>query len=104
MSGQSRTYSIRTGFTPEQSAERSKYAHFPFIAGPHQCIGGKFAMLRDCLVVAMVLKKFDIELAANQTIEPQASIAIVPKAPVQVVLKRRNALQNDRSRRAHHLA
>ena len=79
-------------FTPERSAERSKYAHFPFIAGPHQCIGAEFAMLEMRLIVAMVLRKFDLELAPNQTIEPRASIAVIPSAPVRVVLKRRERL------------
>ncbi len=41
----------------------SKYAHFPFIAGPHQCIGAEFAMLEMRLVVAMVLRDYDVELA-----------------------------------------
>jgi cytochrome P450 len=76
-------------FAPERSAERSKYAHFPFIAGPHQCIGAEFAMLEMRLIVAMVLREYDLELAPNQTIEPRASIAIVPNAPVQVGLQRR---------------
>jgi cytochrome P450 len=76
-------------FAPERSAERSKYAHFPFIAGPHQCIGAEFAMLEMRLVVAMVLRDYDLELAPNQTIEPRASIAIIPNAPVRVVLRRR---------------
>ncbi len=76
-------------FIPERSVERSKYAHFPFIAGPHQCIGAEFAMLEMRLVVAMVLREYDVELVPHQTIEPRASIAIVPNAPVQVILRRR---------------
>jgi cytochrome P450 len=76
-------------FSPERSAERSKYAHFPFIAGPHQCIGSEFAMLQMRLVVAMVLREYDLELAPNQSIEPRASIAIIPNAPVRVILRRR---------------
>jgi cytochrome P450 len=74
-------------FAPEKVKERSKYAHFPFLAGPHQCIGSEFAMLEMRLVVAMVLERFEIELLPNQQIEPKASIAIQPSAPVRLALK-----------------
>ena len=80
-------------FTPERVAQRPKGAYFPFLGGPHQCIGNEFAMLEMCLIVAMVLQRFDVELLPDQAILPQAALTLRPSAPVRVVLKRGSANQ-----------
>lgn len=75
-------------FTPERVAQRPKGAYFPFLGGPHQCIGNEFAMLEMCLVVASVLQRFDVELLPNQDIRPKAALTLRPTAPVIVALRR----------------
>src|SRR5262249_19585743 len=75
-------------FTPERVAQRPKGAYFPFLGGPHQCIGNEFAMLEMCLIVAMVLQRFDVELLPGQPIQPKAGRALRPSGPVRVALKR----------------
>ena len=75
-------------FTSERMAQRPKGAYFPFLGGPHQCIGNEFAMLEMCLLVAMVLQRFDVELLPDQAILPKAALTLRPSAPVRVVLKR----------------
>src|SRR5262249_53042061 len=75
-------------FTPGRVAQRPKGAYFPFLGGPHQCIGNEFAMLEMCLIVAMVLQRFDVELLPGQAILPKAALTLRPAAPVRVVLKR----------------
>lgn len=74
-------------FAPERAAERPKGAYFPFLGGPHQCIGNEFAMIEMQLIVAMVLLQFDLELLSGQTIRPQASIALRTDGPVRMSLK-----------------
>ena len=32
-------------FTPHRSTGRPRFASFPFLGGPHQCIGQDFAMM-----------------------------------------------------------
>jgi cytochrome P450 len=39
-------------FSPEQSADRPKFAYIPFGAGPRQCIGNQFALIEAHLSVA----------------------------------------------------
>jgi cytochrome P450 len=75
-------------FTPERVAQRPKGAYFPFLGGPHQCIGNEFAMLEMCLILAMVLQRFDVELLPDQAILPKAALTLRPSAPVRVLLKR----------------
>lgn len=75
-------------FAPERVAERPKYAYFPFIGGPHQCIGSEFAMLETRLVIAMLLQRFRIELVPGQTVEPCASLGLTPREPIMMTLSR----------------
>jgi hypothetical protein len=63
------------------------------LGGPHQCIGNEFAMVEMQLIVAMVLRQFDPELAPDQVIRPQASIVLRPAGPVRVVLRPSGAEQ-----------
>jgi cytochrome P450 len=76
-------------FTPEQTARRPKGAYFPFLGGPHQCIGNEFAMVEMQLIVALVLRQFDLELAPDQVIRPRASIVLRHSGPVRIIVKPR---------------
>jgi cytochrome P450 len=80
-------------FTPERVAQRPKGAYFPFLGGPHQCIGNEFALLEMCLIVATVLQRFDVELVPNQTIVPKAALTLRPSAAVRVRLNRHSPHQ-----------
>ncbi len=77
-------------FTSAQNAQRPKGAYFPFLGGPHKCIGNEFAMLEMQLIVAMVLLQFDLELVPGQAIVPRASITLRPSGPLRMILKRRD--------------
>ncbi len=50
-------------FTPERTSGRPRFAWFPFLGGPHQCIGQEFAMMELLLVVAMVAQAVHLRLA-----------------------------------------
>jgi cytochrome P450 len=74
-------------FAPDRAATRPKGAYFPFLGGPHQCIGNEFAMLEMRLIVAMVLREFDLELMPGQEVRPRGSIALRPDGPVLIALR-----------------
>jgi len=77
-------------FASAQNAQGPKGAYFPFLGGPHQCIGNEFAMIEMQLIVAMVLQHFDLELGPDQAIVPRPSITLRPSGPLRLILKQMN--------------
>jgi cytochrome P450 len=78
-------------FIPARAADRPKGTYFPFLSGPHQCIGNEFAMLEMQLVVARVLQEFDVTLQPGPPIKPRASLGLWPDGPVWLTINRRSA-------------
>ncbi|XP_072375984.1 cytochrome P450 4g15-like [Diabrotica undecimpunctata] len=48
-------------FLPEKCQERPYYAFIPFSAGPRSCVGRKYAMLKLKVLLADVIRKFEID-------------------------------------------
>jgi cytochrome P450 len=51
-------------FSAERASGRSKYAYYPFGAGPHQCIGNNFATMHAQFILASLVRRYRFELAA----------------------------------------
>jgi cytochrome P450 len=66
-------------FRPDRSAGRSRFAWFPFLGGPHQCIGQEFAMMEATIVVAMLVQAFRFNLAPGVTVEPKPMLSLRPR-------------------------
>lgn len=75
-------------FSEPLVAERHKGAYFPFLCGPHQCIGNEFAMLEMKIVIARILQDFDLTLASGQNVKPVASLGLWPDQPVWLGIHR----------------
>ncbi len=73
-------------FTPERAAARPRYAYFPFLLGPHQCIGNEFAMMELLLVIAMVVQAFRLELVPGHTAGLDSIFTLRPQCGVWMTL------------------
>lgn len=81
-------YDAPQQFRPERWADSSPspYEYLPFSAGPRMCIGASFAMLELKLVLALVLQRFRLALAAGAQIDYQVHVTLTPRAGLPVLV------------------
>jgi unspecific monooxygenase len=87
-------------FRPERFLER-QYApseYYPFGGGDRYCIGGAFALFEMKLVLATMLKHYQMVLAQPQPIKSvRRGVNIAPEGGVKLkVTKRRTLVKDDR--------
>lgn len=76
-------------FTPEASAQRPRYAYFPFGGGPRQCIGNEFALMEAQLVLAMVAQQYRLRLVPGHAVVPEPAITLRPLGALPMTLTAR---------------
>ncbi|HZI11286.1 MAG TPA: cytochrome P450 [Myxococcus sp.] len=78
-------------FSPEASAQRPRYAYFPFSGGPRQCIGNSFAMMEAQLILATLAQRFRPRRLPGHELVPEPLITLRPKGGLPMRLERRSA-------------
>jgi cytochrome P450 len=89
-----RWFSEPNRFHPDRWSEDAasklpRFAYFPFGGGPRVCIGAGFAMMEATLLLATIAQRYRMRMAADERVEPLASITLRPKNGVRVVLQER---------------
>jgi cytochrome P450 len=73
-------------FSPGRSEGRPRFAWYPFLGGPHQCIGQEFALMEITLAIAMLAQSFRLRLAPGTRVEPRPTLSLRPRDGVPMII------------------
>jgi len=77
------TFRPQRWLAPDATPHR--FAYFPFGGGPRQCIGNDFAMTEDTLVLATILRRWQLRAPEGAPpVRPLAQVTLHPRDSVQL--------------------
>jgi cytochrome P450 len=76
-------------FTAERWEGMPRFAYFPFGGGPRQCIGREFAMAEAALAVAIIIRRYRLELVPGRRVVPQPLITLRPRGGLPMIPRAR---------------
>ncbi|RAL21222.1 cytochrome P450 [Lujinxingia litoralis] len=80
-------------YNPERfrdpKADRPRFAYYPFLGGPRQCIGKSFAMMEAQLVLATLARRFKLEHAASTPAQLNVTVTLGAQGDIPMKLTRR---------------
>jgi cytochrome P450 len=76
-------------FSPERSQGRARYAYFPFLGGPHQCLGRDFVLVQAPLILSMVAQRYRLEVIPGHEAVPEPLITLRVRGSLPMRVRRR---------------
>lgn len=76
-------------FAPEKAAALDRFAYFPFSGGPRVCIGAPFANLEMLIVLASIVRRFRVHLAAGARVEAEPLVTLRPRHGMPMLIEPR---------------
>ena len=78
-------------FLPGAREKIDRYAYLPFGVGPRICIGASFAMQEAIIVLATIMRRFELTPVEGFAVEPVQRITLRPRDGMLLALNRRRS-------------
>nr|WP_246754219.1 cytochrome P450 [Bradyrhizobium diazoefficiens] len=78
-------------FLPEARSAIPRFAYLPFGVGPRICIGSSFALQEATIVLAVLMRRFDLKLMPNARVWPMQKITLRPAPGLPMLVASRGA-------------
>ena len=75
-------------FEDESKKGRNPFAHLPFGGGPRKCIGSNMALMQMLLILTVLIRKYDFELASAEPVEIDPMMILHPKGAIGMRVRR----------------
>jgi cytochrome P450 len=77
-------------WTPQEKARRPRFSYFPFGGGPRSCIGESFAWMEGILLIATIVKRWNMRHEPGHSVVLQPLVTLRPKyGMLMKVIKRK---------------
>ena len=76
-------------FLPGAREKIDRFAYLPFGVGPRICIGAAFSLQEAVIILATLMRRFEMLPAAGFKVEPVQRITLRPRGGMQLVLRHR---------------
>ncbi|MCC8984010.1 cytochrome P450 [Bradyrhizobium acaciae] len=76
-------------FLPEARGAIPRFAYLPFGVGPRTCIGSSFALQEAAIVLAVLIRDFDMRLLPHADVQPLQRITLRPAHGLPMAISRR---------------
>ncbi len=73
----------------ERPADRPRFAYFPFLGGPRQCIGNNFALMEAQLILATIARRYRLRPVDEEPVGFDVNITLRPEGGMPMRIERR---------------
>nr|WP_245470895.1 cytochrome P450 [Bradyrhizobium guangzhouense] len=79
-------------FLPDARSTIARFTYLPFGIGPRTCIGSSFALQEATIILAVLIRNFDMRLSADAEVWPIQRITLRTAKGLPMQIRRREGM------------